>query len=215
MPNNPSKEPFPIFIYGGSTAMGIAGIQLAKLSGATVITTSSPANFSYLRSLGADHVFDYRSPTLVADVTAAAGGRNAIRHALDTKSIRFSAEVCARVLSPEPGSRYSALLWDVDGFVKDINPGAETLATMAYTATGEEWYYFGRRDAVPEDYVFARDFVIVAEALLQEGKLKAPRVFLNRGGSGLKGVLQGFHECRDGKVSAGKLVYTIDPDTDE
>ncbi|KFA52313.1 hypothetical protein S40293_00644 [Stachybotrys chartarum IBT 40293] len=50
-PTKPAKEPFHIFIYGGTTAMGISAIQIAKLSGGTVITTSSPSNADYLRSL--------------------------------------------------------------------------------------------------------------------------------------------------------------------
>ncbi|KAL4861987.1 hypothetical protein BDV12DRAFT_203465 [Aspergillus spectabilis] len=59
-----------ILIYGGSTATGIFGIQFAKLSGLKVIATASPHNFVYLKSLGADVVFDYRSPTVAADIRA-------------------------------------------------------------------------------------------------------------------------------------------------
>lgn len=48
-----------ILIQGG--AGGVAGfaIQLAKHLGATVITTASARNHSYVRSLGADRVIDY------------------------------------------------------------------------------------------------------------------------------------------------------------
>jgi len=53
------KNRTPILIYGGSTATGTLAIQFAKLSGLEVITTSSPHNFSLLKSLGADYVFDY------------------------------------------------------------------------------------------------------------------------------------------------------------
>jgi len=50
-----------ILIQGG--AGGVAGfaIQLAKHIGARVITTASPANHDYVRSLGADEVIDYRT----------------------------------------------------------------------------------------------------------------------------------------------------------
>jgi NADPH:quinone reductase-like Zn-dependent oxidoreductase len=31
LPSQPSKEPFPVFVYGGSTATGILAIQFLKL----------------------------------------------------------------------------------------------------------------------------------------------------------------------------------------
>jgi len=55
-------------IYGGSSASGVLGIQFAKLSGFEVLTTCSPSNFDYVKSLGADKVFDYNSPTCAADI---------------------------------------------------------------------------------------------------------------------------------------------------
>jgi NADPH:quinone reductase-like Zn-dependent oxidoreductase len=50
-----------ILIQGG--AGGVAGfsVQLAKHLGATVITTASAGNHSYVRSLGADRVIDYKT----------------------------------------------------------------------------------------------------------------------------------------------------------
>ncbi len=50
-----------ILIQGG--AGGVAGfaIELAKHIGARVITTASAANHDYCRTLGADHVIDYRA----------------------------------------------------------------------------------------------------------------------------------------------------------
>ncbi|KAK3329456.1 chaperonin 10-like protein [Apodospora peruviana] len=50
-----------IFIYGGSTATGIQGIQFATLSGYRVVTTCSPRNASYLQSLGVALVIDYNT----------------------------------------------------------------------------------------------------------------------------------------------------------
>ncbi|KAF5023719.1 hypothetical protein F66182_4223 [Fusarium sp. NRRL 66182] len=59
LPGHPPQQAYPIFIYGGSTAIDISSVQFAKLSGVTVITTSSASDASYLKSLGADHVLDY------------------------------------------------------------------------------------------------------------------------------------------------------------
>jgi NADPH:quinone reductase-like Zn-dependent oxidoreductase len=55
-----------ILIQGG--AGGVAGfaVQLAKSIGATVITTASAANHSYVRGLGADRVIDYNKEDFTA-----------------------------------------------------------------------------------------------------------------------------------------------------
>ena len=48
-----------ILIQGGAGGVAGFGIQLAKHLGATVITTASAGNHSYVRGLGADRVIDY------------------------------------------------------------------------------------------------------------------------------------------------------------
>jgi NADPH:quinone reductase-like Zn-dependent oxidoreductase len=48
-----------ILIQGGAGGVAAFAIQLAKHIGARVITTTSPANLSYVRDLGADEVIDY------------------------------------------------------------------------------------------------------------------------------------------------------------
>jgi len=63
-----SKEPEYILITGGSGYVASYGIQLATLSGFSVITTASPAHFEHLKKLGAVHVID-RSADLVSEVT--------------------------------------------------------------------------------------------------------------------------------------------------
>jgi NADPH:quinone reductase-like Zn-dependent oxidoreductase len=45
-----------LFINGGSTAVGIYAIQLAKAHGCTVTVTGSEKKEGFLRSLGVDHV---------------------------------------------------------------------------------------------------------------------------------------------------------------
>ncbi|KAL2849287.1 chaperonin 10-like protein [Aspergillus pseudodeflectus] len=60
-----------ILIWGGASSVGATAIQLAAASGATVITTASPANHDLVKSLGANIVFDYRSPSVVEEIAKA------------------------------------------------------------------------------------------------------------------------------------------------
>ncbi|GEP00736.1 NADP-dependent oxidoreductase [Methylobacterium haplocladii] len=49
-----------VFVQAGSGGVGTIAIQLAKHLGATVATTTGPANVDLVKSLGADVVVDYR-----------------------------------------------------------------------------------------------------------------------------------------------------------
>jgi NADPH:quinone reductase-like Zn-dependent oxidoreductase len=75
----PSLEPSPtgkaLLIWGGSTSMGCNAIQLAKASGFEVIAASSPRNFDLCKRLGASHMLNSNSKTLVADVIAVLEGK--------------------------------------------------------------------------------------------------------------------------------------------
>jgi NADPH:quinone reductase-like Zn-dependent oxidoreductase len=62
-----------VIVWGGSTSVGINAIQLAIAAGYDVLTTCSPANFGYVKALGAREAFDYRSATVVADLLEALG----------------------------------------------------------------------------------------------------------------------------------------------
>ena len=48
-----------VVVLGGSSAVGIVAIQLAKLQGATVVTTCSPRTVEFVSTLGADRIIDY------------------------------------------------------------------------------------------------------------------------------------------------------------
>ncbi len=48
-----------LLVHGGAGGVGMYVIQLAHLKGAHVMTTTSRANFEFVRALGADEVIDY------------------------------------------------------------------------------------------------------------------------------------------------------------
>ncbi len=58
-----------VLVAGGAGAVGHAAIQLARWSGATVLSTvSGPAKAALARAAGADHVLNYREQDVAADV---------------------------------------------------------------------------------------------------------------------------------------------------
>ena len=69
----PQRRDETVIVWGGSTSVGLNAIQLAVAAGYEVLTTCSPANFGLVRALGARHAFDYRSDTVVSDLTSALG----------------------------------------------------------------------------------------------------------------------------------------------
>lgn len=207
LPGTGGETPFPMFIYGGSTAMGMAAIQFAKLSGATVIATASPANKAFLEHLGADHVVDYNSPGLVDEVRSFVD--QPIHFAFDAYADEKSARIAAELLSRDGKARYVCLIPGTEEEVKARNPTVDASSILAYSVLGTP-YWFEKKyfEGKPADFELQKSFVLVAEKLLEEGKLKAPHVFLNRGGAGLEGLLHGLEETRAKNVRGGKLVYT-------
>ena len=50
-----------VLIHSAGGGVGIAGVQIAKHLGATVIGTASAGKYEFLRSIGVDHCIDYRT----------------------------------------------------------------------------------------------------------------------------------------------------------
>jgi NADPH:quinone reductase-like Zn-dependent oxidoreductase len=71
----PSVPPKPtgnaILIWGGSSSVGASAIQLAIGSGLKVISTASKSNLDLVKSLGAEHVFDYKDAGVVENTVKA------------------------------------------------------------------------------------------------------------------------------------------------
>lgn len=195
-----------ILIYGGSTATGIYGIQFAKLSGLKVIATASPHNFDYLKSLGADHVFDYKSSTVAADIRKLTDDK--LKLAWDCTGL--GSAIVAGSLSTQ-GGKYATIIPVKKEDVDKVNPNVDgPHSTLAYSIFGERTKKFGQEQPADQDeFEFAKKFWEISRELLEQGKLQAPRQIVNQGGSGLEGVLKGMEELRADKVSGGKLVYTL------
>ncbi|KAF9891548.1 hypothetical protein FE257_004015 [Aspergillus nanangensis] len=204
LPTSPERNgDVPVLIYGGTTATATLAIQLAKLSGYTVVTTCLPESFKHVKSLGADFALDYTDPDVGAKIRHLT--QNELRYAWDTISIPASAQICADALSTNSslGIRYGNLLP-----VKSPREDVETTTTVMYTVFGKH-FKFGDRDmpASREDFEFGKTFYAMAEQLMLQGKVRTHPEKV--GENGLDGAVKGFELMKAGKVAGQKLVFRV------
>src|SRR5215211_3420175 len=72
-----------VLIQAAAGGVGIAATQVAKLVGAEVYGTASPAKHDAIRGFGVDHPVDYRTHDVVDEVRRIAGDKHPIDLALD------------------------------------------------------------------------------------------------------------------------------------
>lgn len=211
LPDKLLATPEPILIYGGATATGVYAIQFAKAFGYTVLTTASPRHEEYLRSLGADAIFDYNSPTWSSDVKAVTNDQ--IKLAFDTIGSAETGKATAAAMSSS-GGRSSSTEDGGPELIKAEFPNITAQPILAYTIIGEEFVWADGDELItfkarPEDFEFWKTFWELARGLLASGQDKPVRTTVDFGGKGLEGVLVGLEELRQGNVCGGKLVYCV------
>jgi NADPH:quinone reductase-like Zn-dependent oxidoreductase len=206
-PNSPLKEPIPILIWGGSSAVGFNSIQLAKLAGYTVIATASPKNFLYLKSIGADHVFSYADPNTPAEIKKVTGGK--LYQAYDTISANGSTQGVldsfgSDVELPTGVKKKISITNPVKPEeLDDKAKGVEIQMGFLYTFFGKEVTVYGvHLEANAEDYAFSKKTYALLEQLLVENKIEALKVDIL---GGLEKVSEGLDLLRQGKTSAIRL----------
>ncbi len=72
-----------VLIHAAAGGVGVAATQIAKLVGAEVYGTASPAKHDAIRGFGVDHPIDYRGRDVVKEVRRVAGERQPLDLALD------------------------------------------------------------------------------------------------------------------------------------
>lgn len=167
-----------------------------------MLTTCSPHNFDFVKSLGADAVYNYKDADCGKQINK--DTNDSLKLAWDTISLESSAKICSEALSSDPaGAKFGSILP-----VKLPREGIETTMTFMYTIFNDPFEKGGRETpAVPEDFEFAKKFFEITEKLLAEGKLKTHPEQI--GSNGLEGALQGMEDMKNDKVSGKKLVYRV------
>ncbi|KAJ6020767.1 Polyketide synthase enoylreductase [Penicillium herquei] len=203
-PNEPAATPFPILVYGGSTAMGTMAVQILKLSGLTPIATSSPKNFDLVKSFGAKQVFDYASPTCAADIKSFTN--NSLKYALDCITDADSTQICYAAIG-RAGGRYACLELPQQELL--TRKAVNSAFVMAHELHGRKIDLgpeYGR-PASQATKDLGVQFFRVAEKLLEENKIKVHPVHVLS--HGWDGVLDGFTLMKSGQVNAQKLVVPL------
>ncbi|GAA5974355.1 hypothetical protein JCM11641_005231 [Rhodosporidiobolus odoratus] len=192
---NPEGKGKVLLVWGGSSSVGATAIQLAVASGLRVVSTASPANFDFVKSLGVSAVVDYKDSQVVEKLVAElekegeefAGVYDAIS---EGGSVEKSAEIATKV---KGGKR----------FIATTLPPPEKLPAEVKTAGVFAPDIVTKGDGSIAKSIFL-DFV---PAALQNGSFKAkPDVLL--AGKGLEDLEKGLEVQKKG-VSAKKVVVSI------
>ncbi|EUC39669.1 hypothetical protein COCMIDRAFT_41841 [Bipolaris oryzae ATCC 44560] len=197
-----SSKKRPLLIYGVTTAVGSFAAKLARLAGIHPIIGIAGRATNYARTL-VDHVIDYRQSD--ADVLAAIsavlqreGLGEKVPLVFDAISEHGSLERTAQFIDPHGGRVATVLppaMFARDKEAFGYPEGVEARFIRAARVFGED-----------------REFALVWSAymglLLESGRLKGHPYEVVPGG--LKGVIAGLQNLRDGKASGVKYVYRIE-----
>ena len=196
-PTSPARKPNgkSIVIWGGSTSVGSNAIQLARAAGYEVITTSSPKNFDYVKSLGASSAFDYSSPDTVADIIKLLQGKEhagamAVGSFQSKGNGAASVEACVEIIASTQGKKFVACAGQPpENLPEGVEVNFINSMLLAEDELGDTIY----RDFLPD--------------ALQEGSFKvAPEPEIV--GTGLEAIEEAIQKMGRG-VSARKLVVSV------
>ncbi|KAI0796322.1 GroES-like protein [Irpex lacteus] len=202
-PPNKVEDDHWVFVYGGSSSVGLFAVQLLHLAGYRVVTVASPKNWELLKSLGADAIFDYKDPEAVNKIRELT--KDSLHAVLDTISIAESQVFCVKTLGPGAGKVV---------ILRPIEPAAQALRSdvtiqfvLIYTALGREFDMIIPWPKSPEDKQQLVDFLKTLPGFVSRGVIKSNPVKVV--GSGFEGIETGLNILREGKNSGEKLVVRI------
>ncbi|TLD23972.1 hypothetical protein PspLS_06414 [Pyricularia sp. CBS 133598] len=188
---HPSHETKTVIIWAGASSVGANAVQLATRAGYEVFTTSLPGNFAFCKSLGATRVFDYHSPSIVAEMANALEGRTiAGAVAIHLGSLEIIYKLLAR--DEVKGSKRVASTVPLG----TSTPPEGVVASMVIGGT------------IKDNDIGAALFRAFLTAALAEGSYRAKPDALVLG-EGLEALQAALDYYRVKKVSAQKIVVSL------
>jgi len=173
-------------IMGGSSGVGIFGIQIAKLYGCTVIATASPDKLEKLKELGADYAVDHSKEdwhnevrTITKEITGTAGIDVIFEH---IGGSHFNKELTLLKYGATLVTTGATTGYDVPSdlrhiFFKGINILGSTQGTRAELEQGFHWMGQGKIKAVI-DSVYTFDDAVSAHKKMLNGKGLVGKIIL-------------------------------------
>ncbi|KAK8040885.1 hypothetical protein PG994_013892 [Apiospora phragmitis] len=189
--HNPTKKNGKtVLVWGGSSSVGTAAIQLAVAAGYEVVSTASPRNFDLLKSLGARAVLDYSDKDLVQNLVAELK-KGELAGVYDSIGLPDCEKQAAQVVSELGGGKMTTVLPPPEGLPENVKSAGVFAVTI-----------FSQHPDVGK--AVWQDFVPGA---LKSGQLKpapAPEVV----GRGVDSLQAAFDKQKAG-VSAKKIVVSF------
>ncbi|KAJ4211477.1 hypothetical protein NW759_012389 [Fusarium solani] len=198
-----SAKKTPLLVWGGSSAVGIFAIQIAKLHGIEVVTTCSPQNFELAKDAGATHVFDYNDPEVDSKIKAAVPD---LQHVFDTIGNTTSSATAAQAIGKPGGVLCTVRPGKVN--TENVPSTVKVTDVFVFTAFPTEHNYRGKAHwpVKMADHKLSSELHGQLETLLGNGSLK-PIPIRILGQLSPSTVEEAMKANREGRVSREKLVF--------
>ena len=142
IPRPPAKQQGGFLVWGASSSVGSAVVQIAKSLGYTVYAVCSPRHSAYAQKLGAHETFDYNDASVVNKITQSLKASNQhVVTAYDAISEHGSAPMCAEILSSSGGGKLCTTIPYPEDATKPAGVDAVTTFAARVTSDAQD---FGR-----------------------------------------------------------------------
>ncbi len=130
IPRPPAKQQGIFLVWGASSSVGTATVQIAKSLGYTVFGVNSPKHNDYVKKLGATECFDYNDAEVVKKVSQALKVSGQAVTAYDVISEHGSAPKAAEILEAVGGGKLCLTL----GYPDDARKPGNVQLVNTYAA---------------------------------------------------------------------------------
>lgn len=197
-----SGEQTSVLIWGGSSSVGLYAIQIARQHNFNVVTVCSPKHHEKMKSLGASHVFDYKSDDVVEQIKNAAPRTQYI---FDTIGDKSSSATASQTLGGAGGTLCTVRPGKAN--TEGVSSRTTVTDVLVWTAFLKDHEYKEFKwPANKDDHKLSAELFENLPQWLEDGTIRPnePKVL-----RGLEKVPEGFQEYRDGNISGYKIVYSI------